>query len=144
MRSPDILLDEQTETLLARDDYDYESIPIFKNYKIAQLKKILEQAIERKYKISFAKGMMIASESIIFLILMVSMMLKANILSIIYLLFIIKAASSKFKAPMLVRVNTYIALNLTIQYIIYLLNLTASTSPAPFPIGFEGYPRNKD
>lgn len=88
--------------------------------------------------------MMMACECTIMLLLMTSMMLKANVVSILYLLFIIKSASTKFKAPMLVRVNTYIALTLAIQYIIYLLNLTANTSPAPFPIGFEGYPRNKD
>lgn len=34
MRCPKLKIDEQTKTLIARDDYDFESIPIFRTYKL--------------------------------------------------------------------------------------------------------------
>lgn len=55
-RAPDVHQDDETKNLLKSEDYDYESIPIFRKYKVDQLEVILNQAIERKYKISLAKG----------------------------------------------------------------------------------------
>jgi len=31
-----------------------------------------------------------------------------------------------------------------IQYFFYVINITASTSPAPFPVGYHAYPRHED
>ena len=38
----------------------------------------------------------------------------------------------------------YMSLTLFLQYLLYVLNITASTCPAPFPPGYEGYPKNED
>lgn len=43
-------------------NYDYESYPMLRNHKIRQLEYILKSFIDRKYKISFMKGMMILME----------------------------------------------------------------------------------
>lgn len=37
--------------------YDYESFPVLRDHKISLLELMLKQAIDRKYKISFLKGM---------------------------------------------------------------------------------------
>lgn len=42
--------------------YDYESYPILRNHKIKQLEMILKGFVDRKYKISFMKGMMMVME----------------------------------------------------------------------------------
>ena len=38
----------------------------------------------------------------------------------------------------------YVAVCLACQYFLFMLNLTAQTSPAPFPSQFTGYPRHED
>lgn len=40
--------------------------------------------------------------------------------------------------------TVYISITLLIQYTVFVLNLTAHNSPAPFPSQFTGYPINKD
>ena len=57
----------------------------------------LKESVDRKYKISFFKGAQMAYESIILLVLMISVIMKANIFSIIYLLFIFKFLMSRAK-----------------------------------------------
>lgn len=42
--------------------HDYESFPVLKNHKTRLLEIMLKYFIERKYKISFMKGMMFAME----------------------------------------------------------------------------------
>ena len=102
--------------------------------------KILKQAIDTKYKISLSKGMQMVFESICLLVLMISITLKANIFSIVYLTFIFKYVFSKGKTELLVRMATYISICLSLQYLLFMLNLTTATSPAPFPAQFAGYP----
>lgn len=72
-------------------------------------------------------------ESLILLILMTSVVLKANIFSIIYMLPIFRYVCSYLKIKLLVRVVQYMALLFIVQYVIYWINLTAQTSPTPFP-----------
>lgn len=71
---------------------------------------------------------------------MVSLMLKANVWSIIYLIFIYKYVVTKNKTNLLVRICSYLSISLALQYIVYLLNMTWRTSPTPFPKVFETYP----
>ena len=114
---------------------DYESVAILRDHKIRSLEKILKEAVDRKYKISFYKGMQLAFESLVLLVLMLSVCLKSNLFSLIYLLFIARyltGSNSKFR--LLVHVTTYVALCFISQYLLYMLNLTSNTSPAPFPI----------
>lgn len=69
---------------------DYESVPVLRDHKIKSLRHILQEAVDRKYKISFHKGVQIVIEQLILLILMINMILKANIFSIFYLLFVFR------------------------------------------------------
>jgi hypothetical protein len=130
-RCPDLKLDSTTKAMLVRydkacygDDYyginkgkglkaegmtiieagfDYEAHSALKDHKIKLLKSTLEQAIERKYRISFAKGVQLVYEQLILLMCMMSMLLKANIFSIIYLLFVIRYLKTDNKIQILCR-----------------------------------------
>lgn len=82
-------------------------------------------------------------ESAIIFLLMVSIVVKANLVSMIFLIFIFKFAVTRSKTELLVRANTYSALLFMVQYTVYLMNLTAKTSPQEFPIGFAKYPMHK-
>jgi hypothetical protein len=117
---------------------------VLKTYKIEQLESILRQGIETKYKISFMKGMQLVSESIILFVLMLSVVLKANLFSLIYMAFIVKYVVSRNKSFLLVRMIVYIAICFMAQYMLFMLNLTDAVSPSHFPEQFEEYPRNKD
>jgi len=101
----DIKIEEKTEHSM-----DYESIEVLKHYKIKQLEFILRAGIERKYKISFMKGMQLAFESLILLVLMISVVLKANLFSLIYVAFIVKFLVSRGKTHLLVRMIIYISI----------------------------------
>ena len=80
---------------------DLETVPILKKFKLERMHDYLVEAIERKYKISFFKGAQLAFESVILFILMISVVMKSNIFSIIYLLIIFKFISSRSKTKML-------------------------------------------
>lgn len=108
---------------------------MFRKYKAEQLEKILNQAIERKYKISLAKGAQIVLEILMIMLLMVSLVLKSNLVSFVYWIFVLKSVTTNQKTKLLVRINTYVSFFFAIQYLFFVLNLTASTSPAPFPEG---------
>ena len=70
--------------------YDLESLPIFRAHKIIQLEKLLQDAIDSKYRISFFKGMKLVTRSLIILLLSVSMMLRGDIFSLAYFVFIVR------------------------------------------------------
>jgi hypothetical protein len=128
--------------MLATIGYDYESIPAFREYKIKWLEMILTQAVDRKYMISLAKGAQIVLEILMIMLMMISLMLKSNLLSFFYWIMVLKSILTKNKTALLVRINTYTAIFLTAQYALYVLNLTQNTSRAPFPVGYENYPKN--
>jgi hypothetical protein len=114
-RAPDLHIDEETKKILDKIDkaklggnckndgkcaacgYDLESIPLLKDYKLRRMHAYLKESVDRKYKISFFKGAQMAYESVILLVLMISVIMKANIFSIIYLLFIFKFLMSRAK-----------------------------------------------
>ena len=112
---------------------DDESVPILRDHKIKFYENELKQNIDRKYKISFYKGVQFFNEALCLLILMISVVLKSNIFSLVYLIFIYKFLISQSKASLLVRMVVYISITLIIQYLLYVLNLTAHNSPAPYP-----------
>ena len=73
-RDPELNLDEETNTMLndydlvskdhsdhfhpfEESNYDYESYPALKKHKIELLEIMLKSYINRKYKISFSKGL---------------------------------------------------------------------------------------
>ena len=122
------------------DHYDYEEIDILKKHKIKSLHTILENAINTKYKISFFKGLQIFVENLTMLILMISITLKSNQFSLIYLAFIYKYIFVVNKTSMLVRMTAYISACLTFQYMLFVLNLTPEISPQQYPRQFAKYP----
>lgn len=124
------------------EDLEYEKIEVFKNYKLEFYEKIIAQSVERKYKISFFKGVQIAMESLILFLLMISVVMKANMFSIIYLLFIFRYLTTKSKTMLLVHATVIIAVCFFIQYMLFILNVTASSNPVKFPIMFRNYPIN--
>lgn len=85
----------------------------------------MQEAVDRKYKISFHKGVQIVFEQLILLILMISMILKANIFSIVYLLFVFRYVQCSVKIHLLARLVTYMSVCFILQYVLYLFNLTA-------------------
>jgi len=119
-------------------------VPILRDHKIRFYESILKQGVERKYKISFYKGVQMVFETLTLLILMISVVLKSNVFSIFYLIFMLKYFFSRQKVRLLVRMVIYIAVTFFIQYAMFVANLTAHTSPAPFPLQFDGYPANKN
>ena len=72
---------------------------------------------------------------------MISVVLKANVFSIIYLFFIVKYLLGRGKAELLVRLNLMICITFALQYLFYLLNLTAYSNPQPFPAQMRYFPQ---
>jgi len=146
-RAPDLNIDEEVEKHLemkSQKKMDYESVEILRKYKAGQLEKILKNAVDLKYKISLAKGIQIVIEIFMIFLLMLSLVLKSNLISLFYFVFVLRSVTTNLKTSLLVRVNIYMAIIFALQYFFYTLNLTASSSPAPFPIGFDRYPMNED
>jgi hypothetical protein len=128
--------------MLEKDDIeDYEAVPIFQKFKVEQLRQRIRDMVDLKYKISLYKGMQIFLESVIQFLLMLSIVIKANVYSLIYLIFIYRFIRIRTRTELLIKINFYMALFFVVQYVLYLINLTASTSPANFPPGFYGYPQ---
>ena len=126
------LFKQKKEKTIKEDDdkyIDYESIPILKKYKINCLESILKDQINRKYKISFYKGIQMVLETMVLFVLMLSICMKANIFSIVYLIFIIRYITSKAKTQLLVHIVVYITICFLMQYFLFLLNLTSEISP---------------
>ena len=120
--------------------YDYESIPVLREFKVNALRDIIKQAVDRKYKISFSKGMQMAFEAAIIFLLMISIVVKANLFSLLFLIFIFKFALTTSKTELLVRANTYMCILFMVEYIVYLLNMTKTTSPRKYPKSWLNYP----
>jgi hypothetical protein len=96
--APELNLDDSSKELInGQKEYDYESVPALKKYKIEFLHNILKTAVDRKYKISFVKGMQITLEAVMLLILMVSIILKSNVFSLFYLIFVYRLVTSPEK-----------------------------------------------
>jgi hypothetical protein len=83
-------------------------------------------------------------ESLILLTLMISAVLKANVFSIVYLIFIIRFLTSDSRTRLLVHMVVIISFALIANYTAYVLNLTSNTSAAPFPRRFGNYPQNSE
>ena len=142
MSALEVLERQLHSKLKPRDMIDEETIPILRDHKIKFYENELRLNVNRKYKISFYKGVQFVNEALCLLVMMISVVLKSNIFSLIYLIFIYKFVVSDSKASLLVRMTVYISVTLLIQYMLFILNLTAHNSPAPFPEQFEGYPIN--
>jgi len=89
--------------------FDYESFPVLRNHKVRLLEIMLKSFIDRKYKISLSKGMMLVMEQLVLLVSLASMILKANVFSFIYLVFVFRFFRAEAKVNLLVRVSYYIS-----------------------------------
>lgn len=111
--------------LMFNSNIDYETVPVLKRHKIDALLQILKEAVDRKYKISWYKGMQLFLESMIIFLLTISLVAKANIWSIIYLIFIFKFSCTRNKTNLMVRQCSYLCISLFLQYILFFMNMTA-------------------
>lgn len=100
------------------------------------------EAVDFKYKVSFYKGMQMVFETLVLLILMVSIVLKSNVISIVYLLFIVKYIYSPSKTKLILHMIYFVSIAFSAQYIMYVMNLTHHTSPLNYPEQFKNYPYN--
>lgn len=82
-------------------------------------------------------------ENAIILILMINMVLKANVFSMVYWLFIMKYVMSRAKSELLVRLVIIMSTTFAAQYFFLFINLTANTAPSPYPKQFTGYPMDQ-
>lgn len=71
---------------------------------------------------------------------MLSMILKSNFISIIYFLFQVKYLISRSKTRLIIFMAQFISFAFSAQYIMYVMNLTAHTSPLKYPKEMENYP----
>jgi hypothetical protein len=99
-----------------------------RQFKIESLRKIIKSAVDTKYKISLSKGMQLVIEAFIILLFMVSIIIKANLVSFIFLIFIFKFTLNRSKTDLIVRANTYTSIVFMVTYFFYLINLTSKTS----------------
>lgn len=103
----------------------------------------IRESIERKYKISFHRGVQIAFETLIILILMISVVLKSNVLSLIYMLFIFRFLTSSKNSVLFVHLAVFISITFVLQYFLLVVNLIDRISPVKYPTQFSGYPSNQ-
>lgn len=123
--SSDLHMDDQSRKMIQDNDVDYETVPVLKQHKINALLEILKEAVDRKYKISWYKGMQLFMESMIIFLLTISLVAKANIWSVVYLLFIFRFSCTRNKTNLMVRQCSYLCISLFLQYLLFFLNMTA-------------------
>jgi hypothetical protein len=117
-------------------------VPILCENKCNFLEQLLVDAVDFKYKVSFYKGMQIVFETLVLLILMISVVLKSNVISVIYLLFILKYIQSPSKTKLILHMTYFVSTAFSVQYIMYVMNLTHHTSPMNYPQQFINYPQH--
>jgi hypothetical protein len=76
---------------------DIETYPIFRAIKIWMLGQILRENIDRKYAISISKGVKIVMESVILILLIASVVIKANLFSFVYLMLTVRYLFCDYK-----------------------------------------------
>jgi hypothetical protein len=108
--------------------YDYESIKVCREFKIDQLKMILKDAVDLKYRISLAKGLRMVWETVIMMFIMVALIAKANIFSLFYLVFVIRYLTEQ-KTDILLKISLYVSVFFMIQYTLVVLNMSDLVAP---------------
>lgn len=123
-----------------KDIMDYEEYDVLRHHKIKLLQGQIEEAISRKYRISFARGIRIFYEQCILFLLMMAMLLKSNVYSIVYLVYVIKYMLTDTKVRLLTRLVRTVCLVMMLQYSLFLTNMVAHLSPIAMPEQFSNYP----
>ena len=102
-------IDQSSKKDYKEPGYDFREIKKVKEFKLMRLERLIKNAVDLKYKISLGKGARIFFETFIMLGFMFTLVMKANIFSIIYLVFVIKyLTSTENKIRILIRFNTYL------------------------------------
>jgi hypothetical protein len=70
---------------------------------------MLTVAVNFKYKISFFKGLKYVFENLVLLLLMISIIVKSNLYSILYLIFVFRFVVMKNKDRLIIKANAYMA-----------------------------------
>jgi hypothetical protein len=68
----------------------FDEIEVFKQYKIAQYRRILSKFVDFKYSISLKKGFKMFFEAVILITMMFAVVHKSNLYSIFYFILIIR------------------------------------------------------
>lgn len=89
---------------------DYEDVPLYMKYKVGRLQQNIRENVDFKYKISLYKGIQLFLESAVQFLLMFSIVMKANVYSLIYLIFIFRYIRCRTRTELLVKVNTYMSI----------------------------------
>jgi hypothetical protein len=108
--APELKQDNETKEALKTKNFDYESIPVLRKFKIEQLEKIISDAVDLKYKVSFSKGIQLFLEVLMIMLVMLSLILKSNVWSWFLMVFVIRSVTTQNKTNLLVSMNTYISL----------------------------------
>jgi len=93
-----------------KSSIDFESVPILRDNKISFYENLIVEAVDFKYKISYYKGVQLVFETIVLLILMSSIVLKSNLISLVYLCFIVKYLVSKSKTKLIIHMVYFISI----------------------------------
>jgi hypothetical protein len=110
-KAPDLNIDDVSREMLSHGEVeDYEEVPLYRQYKSEQLRNNIRENVDFKYKISLFKGIQLFLESCIQFLLMFSIVMKANVYSLIYLIFIFRYIRTRTRTELLVKVNAYMSL----------------------------------
>ena len=71
---------------------------------------------------------------------MLAILIKSNVYSLIYLMYVIRYMISTSKLYLLIRLVRAISLVMTIQYTLYVTNMISHLSPISMPEQFSDYP----
>lgn len=138
-------MDEQEKNLLKGKigSYDYESIKVTRHNEVDSIEKIIKDAVNFKYRVSLAKGMRLAIESMIMAFIMFALIYKANVFSLIYLAFILRyLLTSTNQTDVLIKISSYVSVMFCLQYVLIVMNLNEFTAPQEFPVGLKNYPKD--
>lgn len=97
------------------------------------LKNELKDMVDRKYAYEFIFGVKKVVEQCTLLLLLTSVVLKCNIISLFYLIPVIVYLRSRVKVYAMMNQSYFLSVGIVIQYGLYLLNLTSVSAYTPFP-----------
>jgi hypothetical protein len=110
-RATDLEIDDVSREMLTNKDFDdYEDVPLYAKYKIGLLQQNIRENVDFKYKISLYKGLQLFFESAVQFLLMFSIVMKANVYSLIYLIFIFRFIKCRTRTELLVKINAYMSM----------------------------------
>lgn len=102
------------------------------------IREDVERIVNRKFKYQFIQGLRLVYEQWSLLLLLFSVVVKCNIVSIIYLLLVLNYIRSSNKSKAMIQQAKVIGTCICIQYWLYLFNITSHSAVQRLPV--EPYP----